>query len=108
MGIIFGYIYVRSGNIIMTIVMHMIVNTSTSVLYPLSPQLLQYFQYVMSVLGTISIIYTIIKKDISFEKTKDEVIAKELSPIAFLNSGSVLFAVISLFITAYSLIFSFC
>ena len=106
MGIIFGYIYVRSGNIIMTIVMHMIVNTSTSVLYPLSPQLLQYFQYVMSVLGTISIIYTIIKKDISFEKTKDEVIAKELSPIAFLNSGSVLFAVISLFITAYSLIFS--
>ena len=32
LGLIFGYVYVRTGNILMTIVMHMIVNSSSAIM----------------------------------------------------------------------------
>ncbi|SFD03881.1 CPBP family glutamic-type intramembrane protease [Butyrivibrio sp. YAB3001] len=103
-GLILGYIYVRSGNIYLTIIMHMIVNASSSVLYPLAPEIYKYFSYTMYVLGVISIIYTLIKRDIKFEQARDEVSMNELSSLAFFNIGSVLFGVVCVFLMIYSLL----
>ena len=84
----------------------MIVNTSSSVLAPLAPTAYDYFVYVMIALGIVSIIYTLIKRDIRFEHTKFEVKSKDLSSIAFINAGTILFILVCIFMTAYSLIFS--
>ncbi len=103
LGLILGYVYVRTGNVILTIIMHMVVNSSSSVLYPLSPTVYEYFIYAMLVLGIGSIIYTLIKRDITFEKTKDSVAFKDLSGVAFRNSGTILFALAGIMIMLYSL-----
>ncbi len=103
LGIIFGYVYVRTGNIILTIIMHMIMNSSSSVLYPLATEFYGYFINVMIVLGIVSIIYTIIKKDVIITRTKDDVSFKELSSAAFLNSGTFLFTGVCIFFTIYML-----
>jgi membrane protease YdiL (CAAX protease family) len=106
LGLIFGYVYVRTGNILMTIVMHMIVNSSSVIMAPYMPVVYTYFIYVMIGLGIVSIIYTIIKKDVHLEKAPNEVPHKMLSGAAFKNSGSILFAIVCIYIMAYSLIAS--
>ncbi|WP_022756782.1 type II CAAX prenyl endopeptidase Rce1 family protein [Butyrivibrio fibrisolvens] len=106
LGLIFGYVYVRTGNILMTIVMHMIVNSSSAIMAPYMPVVYTYFIYVMIGLGIVSIIYTIIKKDVHLEKAPNEVPHKMLSGAAFKNSGSILFAIVCIYIMAYSLIVS--
>lgn len=103
LGLILGYVYVRTGNVLLTIIMHMIVNSSSSILYPLAPTVYTYFVYVMIALGIGSVIVTIIKRDIILKPSKDEVAAKELSSIAFTNSGTILFTVVCILLMAYSL-----
>ncbi len=102
-GLILGYIYVRTGNMILTIIIHMAINGTSSVLYPLAPEAYKYFLYVVLVLGAISIIYTLIKRDIKLEPTENEVSTKELSRIALTNPGSILFALACFIIMIYQL-----
>ncbi|MCR5099908.1 MAG: CPBP family intramembrane metalloprotease [Butyrivibrio sp.] len=102
-GLILGYIYVRTGNVILTIIMHMIMNSSSAVLYPLAPEIYKYFEYIMIILGICSIIYTIIKRDVKIERAKNEVSSNELTAIAFTNSGTMLFTIVCIFFMIYIL-----
>ena len=81
----------------------MAINGTSSVLYPLAPEAYKYFLYVVLVLGAISIIYTLIKRDIKLEPTENEVSTKELSRIALTNPGSILFALACFIIMIYQL-----
>lgn len=102
-GLILGYVYLKSGNVILTIIMHMIINGTSSIFAPLAPTAYTYFVYIMLALGGLSIIYTLIKRDISFESERDEVSSKEISSIAFSNSGTFLFIAVCFVIMMYSL-----
>lgn len=102
-GLILGYVYVRSGNVILTIIIHMIINGTSSIFAPLAPTAYTYFVYVMLVLGALSIIYTLIKRDVKFEKGKDEVPSKELSSLAYSNAGSLLFTLVCFIVMMYQL-----
>ena len=106
LGLILGYVYVRTGNVILTIIMHMCVNASSSVLAPLAPQVYEYFFYAMIGLGIVSIIYTLIKRDVKFEKAHYQVPSKELSGIAFVNVGSILFTAVCIVMMIYGLFIS--
>ena len=101
-GLVLGYVYVRTGNVILTIIIHLIVNTS-SCLAPIVPTAYDYFANAMIALGILSVIYTLIKRDVKLEPTRDEVPSKELSAIAYRNSGTVLFAVVCIIIMCYQL-----
>lgn len=103
-GILLGYVYVRTGNVILTIIMHMIMNSSSAILYPLAPAVYEYFEYAMIILGIASIIYTFIKRDVKIEHTQNEVASKELSAIAFLNSGTIIFTLVCTMILIYTLL----
>ncbi len=105
-GIILGYVYVRTGNVILTIIMHMIVNASSSVLAPLAPAVYEYFYYAMLGLGIVSLIYTLIKRDIKFEHTEYEIKPGDLSSIAFINVGTILFTLICILFAVYKLLFN--
>ncbi len=102
-GLLLGYVYIRTGNIILTIIMHMLVNSSSSILYPLSPTAYSYFQIGVSVLGIVALGYTLIKKDIKLEPAKDEVPTKMLSAVAFRNVGSLLFTLVCVMFMMYQL-----
>ncbi len=102
-GILLGYVYVRTGNIILTIIMHMSLNATSSILAPLAPEVYEYFAYVMIALGTVSIIYTLIKRDVELKPAKNEVASKQLSSIAFVNSGTLLFIAICCMMMFYNL-----
>ena len=102
-GLILGYVYVRTGNVILTIIIHMIMNSSSSILYPLVPEIYTYFQYIVIALGIVSIIYTLIKRDIKLETVNADGSSKELSHIAFANAGSILFSVVCILFMIYSL-----
>ncbi len=106
LGLVFGYVYIRTGNVVLTIIMHMSINASSSIIYPLAPDAYRYFCYVMVALGIVSIIYTFIKKDVRFEQAENEVPAKELTKVALFNSGSILFALVCALIAAYTLFVS--
>ena len=106
LGLVLGYVYIRTGNVILTIIMHMCVNASSSVFAPLAPQAYEYFFYIMIGLGIVSIIYTLIKRDVKLEKNGYELPSKELTGIAFANIGSILFAVICFLMMAYGLFIS--
>ena len=101
-GLVLGYVYVKTGNVLLTIIIHLIVNTSSS-LAPIIPTAYQYFAYAMLVLGVLSLVYTLIKRDVKLEPERDEVPSKELSAIAYRNSGTVLFAVVCIMIMCYQL-----
>ena len=103
LGLILGYVYVKSGNIILTIIIHMIINGTSSIFAPLAPTAYTYFLDIMLVLGGLSIIYTLIKRDVKFESAKDQIPYKEASAIAFRNSGTILFALVCIIIMIYSL-----
>ena len=102
-GIILGYVYIRTGNVVITIIMHMIVNSSAAVLYPMAPQLFTYFEYTMIGLGILSLIYTVIKRDVKLKPAQNEVSQKELSSLALFNTGSILFTVVCILISIYML-----
>ncbi len=102
-GLILGYVYVRTGNVILTIIIHMIMNSSSAILYPLVPEAYTYFQYIVIALGIVSIIYTLIKRDIKLETVNAYGSSKELSHIAFANAGSILFSVVCILFMIYSL-----
>ncbi|WP_442856211.1 CPBP family intramembrane glutamic endopeptidase [Butyrivibrio sp. MC2021] len=106
LGLILGYVYVRTGNIILTIIMHMCVNASSSVLAPLAPQVYEYFFYAMIGLGIVSILYTLIKRDVKIEKVNHELPSKELSGIAFANVGTILFTAVCILMMIYGLFVS--
>ena len=106
LGLIFGYVYLRTGNVILTIIMHMIVNSSSAILYPLIPDLYVYYEYVMIALGIASIIYTLIKRDIKLEPVKYEVQRKELSRVAFFNPGSLIFYAVCILLMVYNFVAS--
>lgn len=103
-GILLGYVYVRTGNVILTIIMHMIMNSSSAILYPLAPAVYEYFEYAMIILGIASVIYTFIKRDVKIEHAQNEVASKELSAIAFLNSGTIIFTLVCTMILIYTLL----
>ncbi|MCR5556582.1 MAG: ABC transporter permease [Butyrivibrio sp.] len=106
LGLILAYVYTRSGNVILTIIMHMIVNSSSAVLYPLSPVFYQYFYSTMVVLGVIAAVYTFfIKKDVKLKSAKYDVLAKELSPIAFRNCGVLIFDGLCLLLMVYNFLY---
>ena len=102
-GILLGYVYVRTGNLILTIIMHMTINATSSILAPLAPKVYEYFSYTMIVLGIISIIYTLIKRDVKIMPAKNEVATKQLSSIAFVNAGSLLFIAACFILMMYNL-----
>ena len=106
LGIILGYVYMRTGNVILTIIMHMIINSSSSILYPLAPELYNYYVYTMVALGVISIIYTLIKRDVKIEPAKNEVQRKELSSIAFFNPGVLIFDALCILLMVYNFVMS--
>ena len=106
LGLILGYVYMRTGNIILTIIIHIILNSSSSIIYPLAPEFYQYYAYTMSALGIISIIYTLIKRDVKLEPAKYEVKRKELSPIAFLNPGVLIFNAVCILLTVFNFVSS--
>lgn len=106
LGLILGYVYVRTGNIILTIIMHMCVNASSSVLAPLAPQVYEYFFYAMIGLGIVSILYTLIKRDVKIEKVNHELPSNELSGIAFTNVGTILFTAVCILMMIYGLFVS--
>ena len=106
LGLILGYVYVRTGNVIYTILMHMSINASASIMYPLSPDAYKYFCYIMIALGVLSILFTFIKKDVVIETTENQVASKELSKVALFNSGSVLFVLVCALISIYVLVVS--
>ena len=101
-GLVLGYVYVKTGNVLLTIIIHLIVNTSSS-LAPIIPTAYQYFAYAMLVLGVLSLVYTLIKRDVKLEPERDEVPSKELSAIAYRNSGTILFATVCIMIMLYQL-----
>ncbi len=102
-GIVLGYVYIRTGNIILTIIMHMCVNASSSILAPLAPTVYEYFIYAMIGLGAVSAIYTLIKRDVKLETGKNEVSSKALSSIAFTNAGTLLFIASCLLLMVFNL-----
>lgn len=104
LGLILGYVYVRTGRVTLTIIMHICVNASSSILAPLAPEVYNVFVIAMLVLGVLSIIYTLIKRDVRLERAVNEVPAKELSHLAFVNAGSIFFALSCLFMTVYRLV----
>lgn len=106
LGLILGYVYVKTGNVILTIIMHMIVNSSSAILAPALPIVYTYFIYTMIVLGIVSIIYTLIKRDVRFEKAPNEVPHKMLTGAAFKNAGFLILAVVCIYMMAYSLLAS--
>ena len=83
--------------------MHMAINGTSSIFYPLAPEAYKVFCIVMCVLGVMSIIYTLIKRDVRIEHAENEVSSKELTKVALLNSGSILFAIVCALIAAYVL-----
>lgn len=103
LGLIFGYVYIKTGNVVLTIIMHMAINGTSSIFYPLAPEAYKVFIIVMCVLGVVSIIYTLIKRDVRIERAENEVSSKELTKVALLNSGSILFAIVCALIAAYVL-----
>ncbi len=103
LGLIFGYVYIKTGNVVLTIIMHMAINGTSSIFYPLAPEAYKVFFIVMCVLGVVSIIYTLIKRDVRIERAENEVPSKELTKVALLNSGSILFAIVCALIAAYVL-----
>ena len=103
-GLILGYVYIRTGNVLLTIIMHMLMNSSSAILYPLSPLVYDYFKKAVSVIGVIAIIYTLIKRDIKLESEKDEVSTKDISAVAFRNPGTILFALVCILFMLYSLL----
>jgi hypothetical protein len=78
------------------------VNTSSS-LAPIIPTAYQYFAYAMLVLGVLSLVYTLIKRDVKLEPERDEVPSRELSAIAYRNSGTILFTAVCIMIMLYQL-----
>jgi ABC-type Na+ efflux pump permease subunit/membrane protease YdiL (CAAX protease family) len=102
-GIVLGYVYVRTGNVILTIIIHFILNSTSSILAPLAPQVYEYFSYVMLALGAVSILYTLIKRDVKLMPAKNEVPSKEVSSIAFVNIGSILFIAVCILMMMYNL-----
>ena len=106
LGLILGYVYMRTGNVILTIIMHVVVNSSSSIIYPLIPDHYIYYVYIMSALGIISIIYTLIKRDVKLEPAKYEVQRSELSSIAFFNPGVLIFSAVSILIMIYNFVAS--
>ena len=103
LGLIFGYVYIKTGNVVLTIIMHMAINGTSSIFYPLAPEAYKVFCIVMCVLGVVSIIYTLIKRDVRIERAENEVSSKELTKVALLNSGSIIFALVCALISAYTL-----
>ena len=106
LGLILGYVYMRTGNVILTIIMHVLINSSSSILYPLAPELYNYYVYAMSALGIISIIYTLIKRDVKLEPAKFEVQRSELSSIAFFNPGVLIFDAVCIVMMIYAFVSS--
>ena len=106
LGLILGYVYMRTGNVILTIIMHVIVNSSSSIIYPLIPDHYIYYVYIMSALGIISILYTLIKRDVSLKPAKYEVQRSELSAVAFLNPGVLIFSAVCILIMIYNFVAS--
>lgn len=104
LGIILGYVYVRTSNVILTIIMHISINATSAILAPLSPSAHNVFVNIMLVLGTLSIIYTLIKRDVVLEPAVNEVPRKELTSLAFVNSGTVLFALACVVMMVYNLV----
>ena len=104
LGIILGYVYVRTSNVILTIIMHISINASSSILAPLAPSVYNVFVYIMLVLGVLSIIYTLIKRDVILEPAVNEVPAKELTSLAIVNSGTVIFTLVCVAVMVYNLV----
>ncbi len=103
-GIVLGYVYVRTGNVLLTIIIHLVVNATSSILAPLAPEVYKYFSYTMLALGTASIIYTLIKRDVCFKPAKNEVPSKDASSIALVNPGSILFTAVCVLLMMYNLL----
>ncbi len=102
-GIVLGYVYVRTGNVLLTIIIHLVVNATSSILAPLAPEVYKYFSYTMLALGTASIIYTLIKRDVCFKPAKNEVPSKDAFSIALVNPGSILFTAVCVLLMMYNL-----
>jgi membrane protease YdiL (CAAX protease family) len=102
-GVVLGYVYIRTGNVLLTIIIHFLVNSTSSVLAPLAPDVYKYFAYTMLVLGGISILYTLIKRDITLKPARNEVSSKDISSIAFANSGTLFFIAVCVLMMAYNL-----
>lgn len=102
-GVVLGYVYVRTGNVLLTIIIHFIINSTSSVLAPLAPEVYKYFSYGMFALGIVSIIHTLIKRDITFKPARNEVSSKDISSIAFANSGTLFFIAVCVLMMLYNL-----
>jgi hypothetical protein len=96
----------KTGHIILTIIMHILLNSSSAIIYPLAPEFYQYYTYIMAALGIVSIIYTLIKRDVSLNPAKYEVQRKELSPIAFFNPGVLIFCAVCILMTIFNFVSS--
>ena len=102
-GIVLGYVYVRTGNVILPIIIHFALNSTSSILAPLAPEIYEYFSYIMIALGTVSILYTLLKRDVYLKPAKNEVPSKDASSIAFVNSGTILFISVCILMMLYNL-----
>lgn len=102
-GIVLGYVYVRTGNVILTMIIHFAINSTSSILAPLAPEVYKYFAYTMIALGTVSILYTLLKRDVTIKPAQNEVPSKDASTIAYVNLGTILFIAVCVLMMAYNL-----
>ncbi|WP_026507953.1 CPBP family glutamic-type intramembrane protease [Butyrivibrio sp. MC2013] len=103
-GLIFGYVYVRSGRIRYTIVMHILLNSMSVFIYPYSERLFDIVQKSCIVLGILSIFLLIFKGDIHLDKEDKELPAALGIRSAFISRGVLLFIAVSVLLTIYTFI----
>jgi membrane protease YdiL (CAAX protease family) len=105
-GLIWGYVYVRTGKIWYTIAMHMAMNSLAAILAPISADIYNIVLYALVAAGVIINVITIMKRDLKLKKREEEVPSGFRFTVAAANTGTILFVLICSLMTVYQLVAS--